>query len=129
MRQSEFKRRYDPDLGKYVMRHIYSEDTYGEGMSDIFKSLGSKISEVFTKKAAKSAVQKAATATGRKAGDKIVKLLSQNKTTTPSILMEQSISILPNTSPSESKVLTTEEINNRVNQILSGGKLRRSKFI
>lgn len=42
MRQSEFKRRYDPDLGKYVMKHIYSEDIYGEGMSDIFKSLGSK---------------------------------------------------------------------------------------
>ena len=33
MRQSEFKRRYDPELGRYTRQHIY-----GEGMMDVFKN-------------------------------------------------------------------------------------------
>ena len=33
MRQSEFKRKYDPDTGKYVKKHIY-----GEGIMDSVKS-------------------------------------------------------------------------------------------
>ena len=32
MRQSEFKKKYDPELGRYT-KHIY-----GEGVMDIFKS-------------------------------------------------------------------------------------------
>ena len=123
MRQCEFKRRYDPDLGRYVKKHIYTGEIYGEGMSDIFKSVGSKI----LRKVTKSATKKAATKTGeyasKKAGDKIVELLSKNKTTNSSVLME------PNTSPSEPKELTAQEVNERVNQILSGGKLRRRNFI
>ena len=38
MRQSEFKMRYDPELGRYTRQHIY-----GEGMMDVFKSFGKKI--------------------------------------------------------------------------------------
>ena len=38
MRQSEFKRRYDPELGRYTR-----QDIYGEGMMDVFKSFGSKL--------------------------------------------------------------------------------------
>ena len=38
MRQSEFKKKYDPDLGRYTRQHIY-----GEGVMDVFKSFGSKI--------------------------------------------------------------------------------------
>ena len=38
MRQSEFKRRYDPELGRYAR-----QDIYGEGMMDVFKSFGSII--------------------------------------------------------------------------------------
>ena len=72
---------------------------------------------------------KSAAATGKyvgnKAGDKIVKLLRKNNTTTPSFPMEPNIS----PSPSESNVLTDQEINDRVNQILSGGRLRRRNFI
>ena len=37
MRQSEFKMRFDPELGKYTRQHIY-----GEGMMDVFKSVGKK---------------------------------------------------------------------------------------
>ena len=120
MRQCEFKRRYDPDLGRYVKKHIYTGEIYGEGMSDVFKSVGSKI---LRKANQKSATKKAATKTGEyevKGGYKIVELLRKNKTKTPSVMME------PSTSPSEPE-LTTEEINDRVNQILSGGKLRRRR--
>ena len=64
---------------------------------------------------------------GKKAGDKIVELLSNNKTTTPSVLIEPSLS--EQLSLSEPKVLTAQEVNDRVNRLLSGGKLRRRNFI
>ena len=81
------------------------------------------------KKAAAKAVTKAATTSGEyigyNAGDKIVELLSKNKT--PSTQMEPNISISP--SFLEPKKLTAAEVNDRRNQILSGGKLKRRKFI
>ena len=40
MRQCELKKRYDPDLDAYVTKHIY-----GEGISDVFKSIGRKITK------------------------------------------------------------------------------------
>ena len=40
MRQSEFKMRFDPELGRYTRQHIY-----GEGMMDVFKSIGSNYLE------------------------------------------------------------------------------------
>ena len=129
MRHCEFKKRYDPKLGKYVKKRVY-----GEGISDVFKAVGSKIFGRTAKKAAesaaKSAAKKAATATseyaGKKAGDKIVELLSNKKTTTPSVLIEPSLS--EQLSLSEPKQLTAQEVNDRVNQLLSGGKLRRRNF-
>ena len=76
MRQSEFKMRFDPELGRYTRQHIY-----GEGMMDVFKSFGSKLFGKTMKKAAKKAVTAAATKTGghvgKKAGDKIVQMLSK----------------------------------------------------
>ena len=120
MRQCELKKRYDPDLDAYVTKHIY-----GEGISDVFKSIGRKIFGKTVNKVAKTAAKKAATATGEyagnKAGDKIVELLSKNKTTTPSFPVESNIS-----TPKE---LTDQEVYDRVNRILSGGKLRRRNFI
>ena len=38
MKQSEFKRHYDPEMGRYVAKHIY-----GEGISDVFKLIGKKV--------------------------------------------------------------------------------------
>ena len=123
MRQCELKKRYDPDLDMYVTKHIY-----GEGISDVFKSVGRKIFGITANKVAKTAAKKAATATGeyagKKAGDKIVELLSKNKTTTPSFPVESNIS-----TPKESNELTDQEVYDRVNRILSGGKLRRRNFI
>ena len=85
MKQSEFKRRYDVKMGRYVKKHIY-----GEGITDVFKTIGKKLFGKTVKEAAKTAtkkaVQKAATKTGvyagEKAGDKIIQLLSKkNKNT------------------------------------------------
>ena len=121
MRPCEFKKRYDPDLDKYVKKHIYSEFQYGEGLSDVFKSVGSKILRRTGKKLAKSAATKTGEYAGYKAGDDIVRLLRENKT--PSHPIEYS------TTPSKPKELTAQEVNDRVNQILSGGKLRRWNFI
>jgi len=128
MRPCELKKRYDPDLDMYVTKHIH-----GEGITDVFKAVGKKLfgktAKSIAKTAAKSAATKAATKTGeyagKKAGDKIVELLSKNNTKTPSVQMEPNISI----PPSLSKELTAQEVNDRVNQILSGGKLRRRNFI
>ena len=126
MRHCEFKKRYDPKKGKYVKKHLY-----GEGISDFLKTVGSKIFGKTVKKAAETAAKKATMKTseyaGKKAGDKIVELLKNNKKTTPSVMIEQ---ILPKQPIlSEQKVLTAQEVNDRVNRLLSGGKLRRSNFI
>ena len=122
MRQSEYKRRYDVKTGRYVKKHIY-----GEGVTDVFKTIGRKLFGKTMKEAAKTAtkkaVQKAATKTGEyageKSGDKIIKLLSKKnkKTKTPVA-----------TSPiekSQSRELSDYEINERVNQLLSVGRMRR----
>ena len=122
MRQSEFKRRYDVKTGRYVKKHIY-----GEGVTDVFKTIGRKLFGKTMKEAAKTAtkkaVQKAATKTGEyageKAGEKIIQLLSKkNKNTkTP-------VAALPIENP-QSRELSDYEINERVNQLSSGAQMRR----
>ena len=126
MSKSEFKMRYDPEIGRYVKKHIYTKEIHGEGLMDIFRSVGSKLfgktAKEMTKKAATTAATAAATKTGEhlgnKAGDKIVQLLTkkQPKTTT---ISKHTIS-QPVDQP-----LTDFEIAERVNQLISGGKIRR----
>ena len=122
MRQSEFKRRFDVKTGTYIKKHLY-----GKGVvTDVFKTIGRKLFGKTIKEAAKTAtkkaVHKAATKTGeyasQKAGDKIIQLLSKkNKNTkTP-------VATSPIKKPQ--KKLTDYEINERVNQLLSGGRMRR----
>ena len=124
MRQSEFKMKLDPELGRYTRQHIY-----GEGMMDVFKSVGKKIFGKTMKKAAKKGAEKAVTAAatktgehaGKKAGDKIVQMLSKGaspkKPTAKKVTFNKNIEIIPN------KKMTKQEINARVNSILSGGKI------
>ena len=50
-RQSQFKKKLDPELGRYTRQHIY-----GEGITDVFKSIGSKLFGKTMKKAAKNQV-------------------------------------------------------------------------
>ena len=112
--------RFDPELGKFTRQHIY-----GEGMTDVLKSVGKaifgKTLKSAAKKGAKKAVTTAATKTGehvgKKAGDKIVQMLSKG-------------SVAPSRKPPAKKVtfkttpkkMTQQEINKRVNSILSGEK-------
>ena len=119
MRQSEFKRRYDVKTGRYVKKHIY-----GEGVTDVFKTIGRKLFGKTMREAAKTAtkkaVTKAATKTGEyageKAGDKIVQLLSKKNKNT-----KIPVATSPIENP-QSRQLTDYEINERVNQLLSGGQ-------
>ena len=124
MRQSEFKMRFDPELGKYTRQHIY-----GEGMMDVFKSVGKKIFGKTMKKAAKMGAQKVVTAAatktgghvGKKAGDKIVQMLSKSHNK-PKVTFNKNVETIPN------KKMTQQEINKRVNAILSGGSTRKRKL-
>ena len=119
MRQSEFKKKLDPELGRYARQHIY-----GEGITDVFKSVGSKLFGKTVKSAAKRGAEKALTTAatqtgehvGKKAGDKIVQMLSKSNKT-PKVTFNKNVEIIPN------KKISQQEINQRVNAILSGGKI------
>ena len=117
MRQSEFKKKLDPELGRYTRQHIY-----GEGIMDVFKSFGSKLFGKTMKKGAQKAVTAAATKTGehvgKKAGDKIVQMLSKSKNT-PKVAFNENVE----TNPSE------KELNQRMINLLSGGSTRKRKII
>ena len=80
MRRSEFKKKYDPELGRFTRQHIY-----GEGIMDVFKNIGPKVFGQIAKKAATKPITTAATKTGEhvgeKAGDKIIEFLSRKKKT------------------------------------------------
>ena len=110
----EYKKRYDPELGRYVKKNIYSgEIQEGGGLTDIFKST--------IKKAVKRGFQKVARKTGekvsKKAGDKITQLLKSKNELPSQDFQERS----PQTPMSQ------EEINERINRLMSGGKLRKIK--
>ena len=117
MRQSEFKMRFDPELGRYTRQHIY-----GEGMMDVFKSFGSKLFGKTMKKAAKKALTAAATKTGehvgKKAGDKIVQMLSKNPPA-KKVTFNENVKTI---NPSE------KELNQTLINLLSGGSTRKRKL-
>ena len=93
MRQSEFKKKYDPDTGKFSRKHVY-----GEGIMDSVKSfLGKKPTK---KKVTFTPPPKPTPTATKKAGDKIVKMLSGKNP--------------------PSRKMTQQEINNRVLEIMSG---------
>ena len=125
MRKSEFKMKLDPELGRYTRQHIY-----GEGITDVFKSFGKKIFGKTAKSAAKKGVEKALTTAatktgehaGKKAGDKIVQMLS--KGTTPKKPTSKKVTFNKNV---EKK--TQKEIDQMLNNLLSGGSTRKRKII
>ena len=135
MCQSDFKKRYDPELGRFTRRHIY-----GEGVMDVFKNFASKILGQTLKKAAKTAATKAVTTAatktgehvGEKAGDKIIKFLSKKKrNNTPKKVTfdetmkpgEEIVKILSkNSTPlltQQPKRKIQQDLNQRLNAILS----------
>ena len=124
-RQSEFKKRFDPELGRYTRQHIY-----GEGMMDVFKSVGKKIFGKTMKKAAKKGVEKAVTTAatktgehvGKKDGDKIVQMLS--KGASPKKPTAKKVNFNKNV-----KTITQKEIDQMLNNLISGGSTRKRKII
>ena len=125
MRQSEFKMKLDPELGRCTRQHIWSGERsiYVEGIMEMFKSFGKtappmRAVKSAVKKGAKKVVTAAATKTGehvgKKAGDKIVQMLSKEKVAPPA----KKVTFKP-----VQKTMTQQEINQRVNAILSGGKI------
>ena len=93
MRQSEFKKKYDPETQKFSRKHIY-----GEGIMDSVKSfIGKKPTK---KKVTFTPPPKPTPVTSKNAGDKIVKMLSGKNP--------------------PSRKMTQQEINNKVLQIMSG---------
>ena len=119
------KRRYDPTIDRYVKKDIHTGEIYGEGLMDIFKSVGRKLfsrtAKDIAKKGAKSATNKAVTKVGEhignRAGDKIVQLLQKKQP------MQQTIKQAPK--HTTSKQLTDFEIAQRVNRLISGGKMMK----
>ena len=125
MNKSMLKRRYDPTIDRYVKKDINTGKIYGEGLMDIFKSVGkklfSKTAKDLAKKGAKTATTKAVTKVGEhignRAGDKIVQLLSKKQP------IQQTIKQAPK--HTTSKPLTDFEIAQRVNRLISGGKMMK----
>ena len=121
-RQSEYKKRFDPELGRYTKQHVY-----GEGITDVFKSFGSKLFGKTVKSAAKKGAEKAVTAAatktgeyaGKKAGDKIVQLLSKGSSQKPP---SKKVTFNKNV-----EAVSQQEIDQMLNNLLSGGSTRKIK--
>ena len=115
-RQSEFKKKLDPELGRYTRQHIY-----GEGITDVFKSFSSKLFGKTMKKGVEKALTTAATKTGehagKKAGDKIVQMLSKSNNK-PKVTFNKNVETIP----------SENELNQRLNNLLSGGSTRKRKL-
>ena len=140
IRQSEFKKRFDPELRKYTKKHIY-----GGGIKDIFKSVGSKLFGKTMKKTAQKGIEKALVSAGtktgeyagKKAGDKIVQMLSKSTTSqNPPKKVEKINQILSKSTTSQKspkkinqRVIKQKELNQMLNNLLSGGSISKRKII
>ena len=146
--KSEYKKRYDSDTVRYVKKHIYSGELHGEGYKmDMLKSLGKKLFGKTTRELAKKAVEKTTTSVatktgehlGNRAGDKIVQMLSKkpNKETVKKQIDIEPLSYTDYTFSLEPTVqekpktqvkhqMTSQEIAQRVNQLISGGRIKKT---
>ena len=114
MRQSEFKKRYDPDIGKFSRQHIFGSGNAlrtgggnasrtGGGLMDSVKSFLGKKPNKKVSFAVTPPKPPPPSNTNKNVGDKIVKILSGK------------------TNKRQGPKMTQQEINNRVLQIMSGG--------
>ena len=135
MRQSEFKKKFDPELGRFTIQHIYGEGgVEGGGIKDVFKSIGSKLFGKTVKKAAKKGVEKAVTAAatktgehvGKKAGDKIVQMLSMGEAPKTPLLKNPPAKKV--TFNKNVGAVSQQEIDQMLNNLLSGGSTRKRKL-
>lgn len=133
MRQSEFKMKFDPELGHFTKQHIY-----GEGVRSFIKNKLSKkkspapagssapagsIDKKLVAEAAALKVQQK----NKKAGDEIAKLLSKEKHQSGQQSGQQlkapvRTAVKKVTFKEPPKRMTRQQINNRVNQIMTWGR-------
>ena len=79
MRQSEFKKKYDPDIGKYTRQHIYGGGTASRTRGGVMDTVKSFLGKKPTKKvqfAAPPPSKPSPAVVKKDAGFKIVKMLS-----------------------------------------------------
>lgn len=82
MRQSEFKRKYDPEMGKYTKQHIYGEAIM-DSVKSFFKKPTPKRKPPPTPPQPLTPPKKVTFADKlKKAGDKIVKIISRESVPT-----------------------------------------------
>ena len=116
----EYEKRFDPELGRHVRKHVH-----GEGFREIFSNMGKKLfgetEKTFksrnskrNRKGDRKIRKKASNFAAKKASDKIVSLLNHK---TPQLWFE-----IPFTQP-----MTEYERRQRVNQLLSGSGTRSRK--
>ena len=116
MRQSEFKKKYDPDTGKFSRKHIFGSGNASRTGSGVMDSVKSFFGKKPTKKVSFAVPPPKPTTnnTNKNAGDKIVKLLSGENPSSRK------------TNKWQVPKMTQQEINNRVLQIMSGGNALRA---
>lgn len=75
MRQSEFKKKFNPETGKFTRQHVFDSGTIitGGGITDKFKAL------IKRKKISKPPPTPPSFSTNKKAGDKIAKILASKR--------------------------------------------------
>lgn len=132
MRRCEYKKRYNPSTGKHEYHHIYGGgilDPARRIVAKVFSKSAKKIASDTAKKAATVASNKTGAYVGNKAGDKIIKLLQQGKTPPNTSKQTEGLELhhTPATQP-HSSTLSQDEINQRVQRILNGGKIRKINF-
>ena len=123
-RQSEFKRKFDPIEYKFTKQYIWGGGKMSNIFSKIFGTTFKKAAKKGAEKALVSASRKAGEQAGKKAGDKIVKMLSKEKpggVTPPRNPPAKMNTMLKNIIPPNSQ----QQINKRVNAIISGGSMRK----
>ena len=115
-------------MGRFTRQQIY-----GEGVMDVFKTIGAKVIGQTLKKAAKTAASKAVTTAatktgenvGKKAGDKIISMLTKSKTpkkvtfVEPQKTGEEIVEILSASKPVTVTPMTQQDKYQRLNLILS----------
>ena len=127
----EYKKRYDPELGRYVKKNIYSGEMIqeGAGLTDFLKKGVKKAANWGLKKVGVIAGEKAGKEVGKvskKAGNKITQLLKGNEGNEGYELSDFQQQSPQQQSPQTP--MTPDEINERINRLMSGGKLRRKRY-
>ena len=126
MRQSEFKMKLDQNWENTqdnifgALSAPFMEKEWWMSLNRLVQNYLERQWKKLLKKAVTAAATKTGEHVGKKAGDKIVQMLSKEKVKPPTTkkgTFNKNVETIPN------KKITQQEINQRVNAILSGGKI------